>query len=445
MGSAHAASTYPPAPMASLLARVRGERGRHLAPGTGLGPRFNIFWFGQAVSQFGDYLSYLALPLFVASISDLSMSLAIVYSLDTVPTMLFGLLGGLLLDRLRLRYVMIASDLARAASFVILARIAWVAENGGQVGLLSIFWIAFAIGVFGAGFVNAMFTIVPFLVRRARLTTANGRVAATQNIAFAAGPAAAGVLIDAFGFWVTFLLNSLTFLVSASCLLVIGQVRRVAEPASRSSVLRETLHGLRYVWRELRLRVSTIAAAVANFVVGFLESTYVLLAADVGAESGTDTGLIFAAFGVGAIVGAVTASPTTKLLGLGRTMTVGLAVFGAGMFAFVNTEYSLVALLLPLAAHVGLQWVNVPLATIRQAYSPNVILGRVITATRAIGWATLPIGSLIGAAVADRAGFSNVVKVAPLIILFTAVALVPTILWRDTFKAPEAEPQESRL
>jgi len=428
--------------MESQLIPGRARRGRHLAPSRGLGAKFNVFWFGQAISQFGDYLSYLALPLFVVSISNKSISLAIVYSLDTVPTMLFGLLGGVLLDRFQLRKVMVYSDIGRALSFVALARIAWMAEQGEVLGLTSIFVLAFVIGIFGAGFVNAMFTIIPFLVSKSHLTVANSRVAATQNIAFAAGPAAAGILIDRVGYWLTFLLNSGTFLISASCLVLIGQVDRGSEPGQRLSVLKEALHGLRFVWREARLRVSTIAVAVANFVVGFLESTYVLLAADVGAESGTDTGLIFAAFGVGAILGALTAPSVTRSWGLGRALVAGLAVYGGGMLAFANSKFGYATLLLPLAGHVGLQWMNVPLATIRQAFTPSVMLGRVMTATRAIGWATLPLGSLIGAAIADSAGYSMVVRTAPAVMILVALTLVPTVLWRDTFTPPETVPQE---
>ncbi len=54
--------------MDSQLVPGRSARGKHLAPSSGLGARFNVFWFGQAVSQVGDYLSYLALPLFVTVI-----------------------------------------------------------------------------------------------------------------------------------------------------------------------------------------------------------------------------------------------------------------------------------------------------------------------------------------------------------------------------------------
>ncbi len=438
-----ACDPYAHGPMDSQLPSGTTARGRHLSRGGSLGTRFRLFWFGQAVSQFGDYLSYLALPLFVVSISDRSISLAIIYSLDTIPTILFGLFGGVLLDRLRLRRFMIFGDIGRTAAFLALARIAWLVEHGDRLGLVAIFVLAFAVGMFSAGFINAMFTIIPFLVKKSKLTVANSRVAATQNIAFALGPVAAGLLIDSVGFWVTFVINAATFLVSAACLVLIGPVDREAPPEQRLSALREALHGLRFVWREMRLRVSTVAAALANFVVGFLESTYVLLAADIGAVSGTDVGLIFAAFGIGAILGALTAPLAVRLLGLGRCLVVGLGVFAVAMLVFANSTFCYVTLLLPLVAHIGLQWVNVPLATIRQAFTPQVILGRVMTATRAIGWALLPLGAVVGATLADTTGYTIVVRVAPIILVLVAAALVPTVLWRDTFKPPEQEPQES--
>ena len=84
---------------------------------------------------------------------------------------------------------------------------------------------------------------------------------------------------------------------------------------------------------------------------------------------------------------------------------------------------------------IGLQLINVPLVTIRQVFTPDVMLGRVLTATRAIGWAPTPIGALIGASLvsAEVVSFITAVRLAPTLIILAGVGLVPTVIWSDTF------------
>ncbi|HSL25696.1 MAG TPA: hypothetical protein VLA54_05375, partial [Acidimicrobiia bacterium] len=81
---------------------------------------------------------------------------------------------------------------------------------------------------------------------------------------------------------------------------------------------------------------------------------------------------------------------------------------------------------------VGISLVNVPLATIRQSYTPTAMLGRVITAARTIGWSTLPMGALLGSALADSTNYADVAAATPLLLIATAGWLVFTPIWSDT-------------
>lgn len=423
-------------------------RGRHRLDSTRLGHRFNLLWAGQAVSQIGDKVAYLSIPLFVVFLSDRSFDLAITYTLDTLPMLLVGFFGGVLLDRLKLRPLMVVADLLRAGAFFFLARIAadgGVETAGGR--LAAVFVMTFLTGTLAVTFGNALYTLLPSLVSRQDLATANGRIAASEYAALALGPILAGILVEAFGFWPTFVLNGLTFVVSAATLAALGPVDAERERSARG-VLGDALHGLHYVWSEIRLRLVTGAAALGNFVVGFLESTFVILAGEVGATSNLQKGILFATFGIGAAVGSVAAPTTTRMIGLGKTMTIGLAVFGAGMALFVDARYGLASILFLFVANFGLAHLNVALVTIRQAYTPPVMLGRVITASRAVGWATLPLGSLIGAAIADQTQrYSTVAAFAPLLAVLTAALLIATPVWSDTFgpgPGRRVEPRSAR-
>lgn len=408
--------------------RIVGRRGRHLDPG--LGPRFRAFFWGQAISQVGDYVAYLSVPLYVAFLTESTFSLGVTYAAETIPAVLLGLLGGVLLDRLPLRSVMIVSDLVRAGAFFALGALAL---DSAPSGLTLVFVLAFVIGSFSSIFQNGVFAVLPSLVRPQHITLANSRIATSQQFALVAGPALAGVLAGSFGPAPGFFLNGVTFLISAVSVYMIGRVPVRLEAEERKSFLTDAWHGLRFLWNEPRLRASTVAAAAANGAVGFLESTLVVLGLDVLGANEAELGTLYMSLGVGGIVGAVLAPTVIKRYGLGRVLTLGLMIFGFSFFVVLRLSFGPLALLLFFVMFIGLSLVNVPLFTIRQTYTPPMMLGRVISAARTIGWSTLPVGALVGTAIADSTGYERVAQVAPLLLVITGFGLLFSSIWRDTF------------
>lgn len=412
-----------------LMGRIGlGGRGRHRDPG--LGPRFNALFWGQAISQVGDYIAYLTVPLFVASISESTLSLGLTYALETAPGLFLGLLGGVLLDRLPLRAVLVVADLARAVAFFALGI---VALDPTPSTLITVFLLSFVIGSFSSVFQNGLYALIPSLVRANRITLANSRIATSQQVALVLGPFLAGLLASFFGPAPGFFINGLTFLVSTVSIALIGKVPVRLETGDRSSFAREAWHGLRFLWSEPRLRASTIAAAAANAAVGFLESTLVVIGTVLLGANERQLGILFMTLGFGGIVGAVLAPRMIRNFGLGRVLTAGMFLFGVMFLAAVRTRYGVLAIVVFFVMFVGLSMVNVPLATIRQIYTPSPMLGRVISAARTIGWSTLPVGALVGTAIADSTGYRQVAELAPLLLVFTAAGLLFTPIWSSTF------------
>lgn len=422
------------------------ERGRHRATGNGLGRRFQILWAGQIVSQFGDYLAYFSIPLFVVFLSndDAARNLALTYTIETIPAVVVGFFGGLLIDRLPIRASLIFSDLARAAAFAYLASFAATGPlENGEAGLGFVFVVAFVAGTFLNLFASGLYVLVKQLVGPDRLAEANGRIAAVQNLAFALGPLVAGLLVSATGeFTLVFAVNSVSFALSALAIAWIGPVPRL-RPGNgdadigyeKEGLLADIFNGLRYLWAEPRLRTSTVAIAIANLSVGFLEATLVLTADELGATEDWQKGVVFTLVGVGAAFGAWIAPGFIRYMGLGRAMISGLLTLGIAFSVFVHTTYGWMLLFYAFITSIGLQLTNVPLVTIRQTFTPDLMLGRVLTATRAIGWAPTPIGALIGTTLvsAGLIEFLTAIRLAPLLIIVVGVGLIPTVIWSDTF------------
>ena len=168
---------------------------------------------------------------------------------------------------------------------------------------------------------------------------------------------------------------------------------------------------------------------------GFIEATFVVLALWLlGAENEFQVGVLVAAMGIGGVIGALIAPKITRRLGLGRTYIFGMGLAGVCLFLVLFTSYGVLALILQAAWMVGVSVINIPLATIRQHYAAESMLGRVITASRAIGWATLPIGALIGGWLgATPDTYPWVARAFPLLLIFTAIWLYTTVVWSDTY------------
>lgn len=401
-----------------------------------LGPSYGALWVGQTVSQLGTYIAFLTMLFLVDSIHQAggggrTIDFSITYSLETAPTLLVGFVGGALLDRLHLRPVMITADLVRASLFF------YLAANFGNYSLPTVFVTAFLVGSMTTLFDGAMYSLIPALVPEDKLSDANSFVAASQQAMFALGPAAAGALAWASdGPQLGLFVNGLTFVVSAISLRWVGRVAHHRDPAEiRYNLIKEAVNGIRYLWSSKRLRITTIASAVPNFVIGFIEATFVVLAFVVlKAETELEVGILLAAVGVGGLIGALMAPWFTRRLGLGKTLVMGMTVAGVGLFAVMFTTYGILALALQAGWMIGVSVINVPLATIRQHYSHESMLGRVITASRAIGWATLPIGALVGGWLGNtEATYPWVARIFPVILMGTALWLYTTIVWSDTY------------
>ena len=123
-----------------------GQRGRHREAGLENG--FTALWIGQTVSLFGDYIAYLTIPLFLKELTERAFDFGLIAAAENIPTLLFGFLGGVLLDRFRLRPILIIGDLLRAAAFILLA--IFSTNTGFQVWMLLPF--SFLVGSLAASF-----------------------------------------------------------------------------------------------------------------------------------------------------------------------------------------------------------------------------------------------------------------------------------------------------
>jgi MFS family permease len=143
---------------------------------------FSRLWWAHSVSQFGDQLTLVALPLAAYADTHSAVAVGVVASLEAVTAVAFGLVAGALADRLAHRRVLILTDVARA--LLLVALVAALAAPGGDLAALLV--AATGLGITRVLHDAAESAAVPLVVDDARLVAANGRLQASEAAATAA-------------------------------------------------------------------------------------------------------------------------------------------------------------------------------------------------------------------------------------------------------------------
>lgn len=380
---------------------------------------------GQSVSLLGDYLAFLfALPVFVRNTTGSATQLGLLAVFETGALLIFGFFAGVLLDRVRIRRVIIIADLVRAAGFALLA----VAVATGSAEAWMGFAVAFLVGSMGSVFDSGLEGLMPAVLTDDLLVVANSRLTVGRNLAQTIGFVAGGIVVAAGGITGAFAFNAFSYLVSAGALLMLVEVRprALAPPEPLFLSLRE---GIQTLWRSAPLRWATLAATLTNFAFAPLAAVLTLYARDdLGIVGDRRLGLFFAAFSALGVVGATLAPRLVGRFGLGRAIIAGGFIFGVGAAGtgFIDGWWAVGTLGLALS---GVAVNQVGFVTLRQRITPPDRLGRVIAASRTISWAGIPIGAALGGLLGDRIGLRPIFVGGGLAISAVAALLILGPLW----------------
>ena len=393
---------------------------------------------GQTLSLFGDYIAYFTLPWLVFELTGRGSDLGLAAFFETVPVFIFGFAAGVVLDRLRMRSVLILSDFVRAVVFVLLA----VAVITDTIRPELVFLAAFSFGTMTVFFDAGLQAMLPSVVQGDQLVDVNAKLSLARTVSFALGPAVAGIIIAGpGGFEAALAINAATFLISALLLLRVKELRPRSKLSKRTSFTSALNRGLRFLVREPHLRWATLGAAVTNLVFAPLEALLVLfvetqLAGSVMPPSwlewlfsgAAEVGLFIGLQAAIGSIGLVIAPMVARRIGLGRLYVIGIAMLGLG-FAGVTAMRSFLAVIPAGIGVAGVGWVNVAFVTMRQQVTPAALLGRVTAASRTVSYVFIPAGAALGGFLADAMGIVPVYLLGSLGTMAVAFLLAMTPLW----------------
>ncbi len=384
--------------------------------------RFLKLWAGQGLSFVGDAISMVALVILVAEITGSASAVGGLLVARLLPTLLSPL-AGVLADRLDRRAILVVSDICRAGLIV---SVVFTRE------LVVLYVLVFLMGLARAVFNPTIRAAFPSIVSSEELIRANALISGTFSLSMMLGPALGGLMVSAYGVDVAFVLNAVTYLISAGFLALIPLPRPQRD--DEESFVRELKTGFGYL-AGARIPLAIVVGAFLTMLVTDLTiPAEVFLARDTFDAGDTGYGLLVSLWGAGMVAGSALTAILNNRVNLIFLYFTGIFVWALALFATGLSPTFALALGALTIAGVANGIDNVATDTILQRRVPDALLGRVFS-VRFMGYSVAeavayPAGGLIVDAVGPRTTYlfagSATAVAGVLILLFIAAGSAKT-------------------
>jgi MFS family permease len=354
--------------------------------------RFLQLWAGQGISFVGDAVSMVALVVLVVQITGSASAVGGALVARLLPT-LASPLAGVLADRVDRRVILVASDLVRA---VLVLGMVFTRD------LVVLYVLAFLMGLARTFFNPTIRAAFPSVVGEGDLTRANALISGTFSVSIMAGPALGGLLVASSGVNAAFLLDAVTYLISAAFLSRIPLLRPRVE--SREGFVKELRTGLSYLAAARVPLAIVVGAFLTILTINVTVPAEVFLAKETFDAGDAGYGLLVGLWGGGMILGSALAAVLGGRVGLIplyflSILAAALALTGTG----VAPAFALALGALTVAG-VSNGIDNVTTDTILQKQVPEALLGRVFS-VRFLGYsAGEALAYVTGGVIVDAVG-----------------------------------------
>jgi len=421
----------PSISLASYLRLLRGNR------------NFRWLWMAQIVSEIGDWFYTLSIYTLLLQLTGKPSSVALALVLQVLPQTFVGPTAGVVNDRLRRKHVMIAADLAR---FAIVLAMLFVRSR-------STVWVVYPLllaeTVMAAFFEPARNAVIPNIAAKGEVLVANTLSSATWSVNLLIGASVGGVVAAFFGRDTVFILNALSFLVSA---MLIGGMHFAEPHAEAAAPLRPrdlvdyspVLEGIRYV-RNHRTILPTVFAKAGELMIGPSWVIFTVLGTrefavhwrnvDSAGAAMLGMSILLGGRGLGALCGPLVAARwagrSDRRLQLG--ILVGYLVIATGYGTLGSSRTVWMAAACAMLAHAGGSIVWVFSTTLLQLHSEDRFRGRVFSADLGFAMFTIAAGAYLCGRLLDAGVAARTVA------SYTGlVMLIPAALWALALRARSA-------
>lgn len=381
----------PPAPGLRSIGRALRHR------------NYRLFFSGQSISLIGTWLTRVATSWLIYRLTGSALLLGVLGFAGQIPTFVLAPLAGVLVDRWDRYRVMVVTQALAMLQSALLAGLALA----GVINVWHVLALSVMQGLITAFEMPARQSMVVQMVEdRADLPNAIALNSSMVNAARLLGPAVAGVVIAAVGEGWCFFADAVSYLAVIASLLMMRITPR-PRIAKSTRVLSEMIEGFRYVRGFAPIRSILLLLAMVSLVgMPYMVLMPVIAREVMGGGPGT-LGALTAASGLGALCGALYLASRTSVLGLGRVIGGSAALFGVGLVAFSRVSVLWLALPLMLVTGAGMMLQMAASNTVLQTLVDEDKRGRVMSLFAMAFFGTVPFGSLLAGALANRIGAQN--------------------------------------
>lgn len=404
--------------------------------GTGFGKDFWLLWSGSTVSNAGDGIRIVALPLLTAAITDDPFAIGAVTAASVLPWLLFSLIGGAIVDRGNRRKLILVGQAIRGLSVLGFATL--VATD--HYGLAAIYLIAFIIGTGEVVVDSAMQAAVP-QVAGDDLDSANSKFMAAQFVAghILGGPIGGALFV--FSAALPFFVDAASFAIGGAFVAAIVTPLQDADVKEKpeTSIWDDIKEGARFVRNQPVLRGLVVSVSLVNISDAATSSLLVLLVLNTIGSTEYAFGLVIAAAAAGGLLGAMTAARMVERLGRRMALVVAFGGMVAGQTVTAIAPNVVIVGLGGFAVMGSIGLFNVSAQSIRQKITPDRLLGRAIATMRFVAMGAIPVGALGGGLIARYIGIRETMLLSAGVAALATAVIIRSTAGRD-LETPAPDP-----
>ena len=392
-------------------------------PGAVLSSAYWKQWTASAISNLGDGINFVAVPLLALSLTDDERLLSLTVFATFVPWLLLALPVGVVVDRLDRKRLLVTANLIRVGLFIAIAG----AASTDRLGIWVLIALLMVVGSCEVLFDSTAQAWLPMLVDPMQLSRANGYLFAAEVVAGSLAGLAVGALLFDLAIGLPFTTNALSFLIAAVIVVTIRPINRPPEPTV-SPLDGRLRSGFQWLLEHRLLKTLAAMFAVTNLGLMFGQGIFVKYAIEELGLGGVEFGLLLAITAMGAASGGLLGHRVIGMLGLRTTIIVPYVVFGVAQVVIGVAEkvWMVAAAGFLLGAAITV-W-NVVTVTIRQREIPGDRFGRVNAVYRWLGAAASAVGVAAGGFVAYATNLRMPFLVGGAITLVAAVLFARPVL-----------------
>ncbi|WP_125776853.1 MFS transporter [Antribacter gilvus] len=388
-----------------------------------LGASFAKLWSASLLSNLADGVLKVAIPLVAVRLTDSPLLIGALGVAMALPWLVFALPAGALADRVDRRVAMLVANGTRGLVAGLLALTLLT-----DLGSIWVLYVAgFVLGVAEVLYDTTAQSILPQVVDRSALTTANSRLYGAETVANQfVGPPLGGLLLGA-GVAIAVGAPAALWALAFLALAWIPGRFRVERTGPATTLRSDIAEGLRYLAGHRVLRMLALMTGTSNFASSAAFSVFVLYAVGEDSPMGlTDFGygVLNTTSAVGAVAGSFFAASLSKAIGRAWSLGLGVITFTAMVAVPILTSNAWVIGAVWVLSGAGVMVWNVIAVSLRQQVTPDRLLGRMNSCYRLLAWGTMPVGALVGGLVGEAFGLIAVFWVATIISALTGLGLL---------------------